>query len=149
MTVRSRGVYNHGLDPFLTSLSALNPTEHDTCIMAFFRATARASPLTSLSRTPFALAALHTSRPILHPGKTAPDSNIPLAAVGGERVPASQEDDPKQGGEGFFGVSLPSFSSPPYPFQKVNSPDVIYMLYNATKTGHFLGIQSSQSRGPR
>ncbi|KIR59204.1 nipsnap family protein [Cryptococcus bacillisporus CA1873] len=72
--------------------------------MAFLRATARASPLTSLSRTPFALAALHTSRPILHPAKTAPDGNIPPAAVGGERVPASQEDDPKQGGEGFFGA---------------------------------------------
>ncbi|KAE8540561.1 hypothetical protein D1P53_003512 [Cryptococcus gattii VGV] len=72
--------------------------------MAFLRATSRASPLTSLSRTPFALAALHTSRPILHPAKTAPDSNIPPAAVGGERVPASQEDDPKQGGEGFFGA---------------------------------------------
>ncbi|KJE01945.1 nipsnap family protein [Cryptococcus gattii NT-10] len=72
--------------------------------MAFLRATTRANPLTSLSRPPFALAALHTSRPTLHPAKTAPDSNIPPAAVGGERVPASQEDDPKQGGEGFFGA---------------------------------------------
>lgn len=137
---------NDGLDR-LASLSALNPPGHDTCTMAFLRATTGASPLTSLSRTPFALAALHTSRRILHPAKTAPGSNIPPAAVGGERVPASQEDDPKQGGEGFFGVSLPSSSSFPCPFQKVNSPDVIYISYNATKQALFWGSKTAKAEG--
>lgn len=85
--------------------------------MAFLRAAPRAAPLPLASFTAPVLAALHTSPPHLRPAKTQPSHNVPPASVGGERIPVSQEDDPKQGGKGFLGVSCFS-SSYSIPLQK-------------------------------
>ncbi|OWZ79082.1 nipsnap family protein [Cryptococcus neoformans Bt85] len=72
--------------------------------MAFLRAAPRAAPLPLASFTAPVLAALHTSPPRPLPAKTQPSHNVPPASVGGERIPVSQEDDPKQGGKGFLGA---------------------------------------------
>lgn len=97
--------------------------------MPFLRPALRARPLAALPRAA-PPAALHTARPRLPPAGSKPP-----APGGGERAPLSPEDDPKQGGKGFLGVSLSSVS--------VKRQTALTSL-PPPRTGPLLRIQRSQ-----